>query len=63
MEIVEQLKSRFGKKIAPFHLPIMENDKLIGYVNVVKMGGRKFIDNLGNYDEMEIILYSNNEKL
>ena len=54
MEIVEQLKSRFGKKIAPFHLPIMENDKLIGYVNVVKMGGRKFIDNLGNYDEMEI---------
>ena len=54
MEIVEQLKSRFGKKIAPFHLPIMENEKLIGYVNVVKMGGRKFIDNLGNYDEMEI---------
>lgn len=53
-ETVEQLKERFGKKIAPFHLPILENEKLIGYVNVVKMGGRKFMDDAGNYEEMEI---------
>lgn len=54
METVNQLKETFGKKIAPFHLPILDGDKLTGYVNVVKMGGRKFIDDVGNYDEMEI---------
>lgn len=54
METVEQLKERFGKKVAPFHLPIMEGDKLTGYVNVVKMGGRKFLDDTGNYTEMDI---------
>ena len=43
MEIVEQLKERFGKKVAPFHLPIIEDGKLTGYVNVVKMGGRKSV--------------------
>lgn len=54
METVEQLKETFGKKIAPFHLPIIEDDKLTGYVNVVKMGGRKFTDDSGNYTEREI---------
>lgn len=54
METVEQLKERFGKKIAPFHLPIIEDGKLTGYVNVVKMGGRKFVDNSGNYTERDI---------
>lgn len=44
----------FGKKVAPFHLPILENDKLTGYVNVVKMGGRKFLDDAGNYTERDI---------
>ena len=54
METVEQLKEHFGKKVAPFHLPILENDKLTGYVNVVKMGGRKFLDDAGNYTERDI---------
>lgn len=54
MEIVEQLKERFGKKVAPFHLPIIEDGKLTGYVNVVKMGGRKFTDDLGSYAERDI---------
>ena len=54
MEIVEQLKERFGKKVAPFHLPIIEDGKLTGYVNVVKMGGRKFTDDLGSYTERDI---------
>ncbi len=54
METVEELKARFGKKVAPFHLPIIENEKLTGYVNVVKMGGRQFIDDAGNYTERDI---------
>ncbi|MFQ9515616.1 MAG: elongation factor G [Eubacterium sp.] len=54
METVEQLKETFGKKVAPFHLPIIEDDKLTGYVNVVKMGGRKFTDDAGSYTERDI---------
>lgn len=54
METVEELKATFGKKVAPFHLPIIENEKLTGYVNVVKMGGRKFTDDAGNYTEGDI---------
>ncbi|MBQ2642276.1 MAG: elongation factor G [Eubacterium sp.] len=54
MEIVQELKDKFGKKIAPFHLPIIEDEKLTGYVNVVKMGGRQFTDDQGNYTERDI---------
>ena len=25
----------YGKKIAPFHLPIREDEKFVGYINVV----------------------------
>ncbi len=53
-QIVQDLKDKFGKKIAPFHLPIIEGDSLTGYVNVVKMGGRKYTDDQGNYTEMDI---------
>lgn len=53
MATVNQLKEMFGKKVAPFHLPIIENDVLTGYVNVVKMGGRKFTTN-GEYVEGDI---------
>ena len=54
METVEELKAQFGKKVAPFHLPIIEDEKLTGYVNVVKMGGRQFVDDAGNYTERDI---------
>lgn len=53
METVEQLKQIFGKKVAPFHLPILEDGKLTGFVNVVKMGGRRFTTG-GEYEEREI---------
>lgn len=36
-EVVEKLTELYGKRIAPFHLPIREHERLIGYVNVVKM--------------------------
>lgn len=34
-QVLEDLTNKFGNKIAPFHFPIRENEKLVGYVNVV----------------------------
>jgi len=53
-ELILKLETRFGKKIAPFHLPIRENEKFVGFVNVVKMKGRKFINGGAEYTECEI---------
>lgn len=41
-QVVDDLTSLYGKRIAPFFMPIRENEKLVGYVNIVKKGGRKF---------------------
>ncbi|MDO4324554.1 MAG: elongation factor G [bacterium] len=56
-ELVLKLETRFGRKIAPFQLPIRENEKFVGFVNVVKMAGRRFT-NLSDYVECEIPEYS-----
>lgn len=55
--VVERLEELYGKKIAPFHSPIRENEKFVGFVNVVKMAGRRFT-NLSNYEECAIPDYS-----
>lgn len=55
-ELVVKLNTRFGRKIAPFHLPIRENEKFIGFVNIVKMEGRKFT-NMSDYEECAIPSY------
>ena len=47
------LNEKFGRKIAPFHIPMRENEKFVGFVNVVKMKGRRFIDG-SKYEECEI---------
>ncbi len=39
---LQQLKDTYGKAIAPIQVPIMNNNKMIGYVNVAKMEGRIF---------------------
>lgn len=52
-EIVDDLKDRYGKQVAPFHLPLRENGKFMGFVNVVKMEGRKYLPD-GTYEEYEI---------
>lgn len=41
-EVVEELTNLYGKKIAPFHLPIRENEKFVGYVNVVSENGNRW---------------------
>ncbi len=56
-EVVEKLTDHYGKKIAPFHIPIRENEKFVGFVNVVKMAGRRFTT-ASNYVECEIPDYS-----
>ena len=56
-ELILKLETRFGRKIAPFHLPIRENEKFVGFVNVVKMKGRRFTTN-SDYVECEIPEYS-----
>lgn len=35
-DIVEKLSELYGKKIAPFNFPIRENEKFVGYVNVIQ---------------------------
>ena len=56
-EVVEALTDLYGKKIAPIHFPIRENEKFTGYVNVVKKAGRKWLDR-GNKEECPIPEYS-----
>ncbi len=56
-EVVEKLQELYGKKIAPFHSPIRENEKFVGFVNVVKMKGRRFTK-LSDYEECEIPDYT-----
>ncbi len=52
-KVVEDLTELYGKKIAPFHSPIRENEKFVGFVNVIKMAGRRFTK-LSDYTECEI---------
>ncbi len=40
--VVETMTEKYGKRMAPFHLPIRENEKLIGYVNVISETGNKW---------------------
>ncbi|MCI6676748.1 MAG: elongation factor G [Clostridiales bacterium] len=57
-QIAVSLNEKFGRKIAPFHIPIRENEKFVGFVNVVKMKGRRFVGNTSEYEECEIPDYS-----
>lgn len=41
-QIVEQLTEMYGKKLAPFHFPIRENEKFVGYVNVIAETGNRW---------------------
>ena len=52
-EVVLKLEKQFGRKIAPFQLPIRENEKFVGFVNVIKMAGRRFTG-VGTYEECPI---------
>ncbi len=41
-QVVEDMTKLYGKKMAPFHLPIRENEKFVGYVNVITETAHKW---------------------
>ncbi len=41
--ILEDLEERYGNMIAPFQLPIREGEKLLGFVDVITMEGKKYV--------------------
>ena len=53
MKVVEQLRELYGKRIAPFHLPIREDGKFTGVVNVVTLKGRRFTGG-GKWEERDV---------
>ncbi len=56
-ELILKLEKRFGRKIAPFQAPIGKNEKFVGFVNAVKVQGRRFT-NFSDYEECEIPEYT-----
>ena len=55
-QVVEDLTARYGKKIAPHFQPIRENEKLVGYINIIKNAGRRYTG-IGQREECEIPEY------
>lgn len=55
-QVVQDLTERYGKVIAPHFQPIRENEKLVGYVNVIKNAARRYTG-VGQRDECEIPEY------
>ncbi|MBQ8730815.1 MAG: elongation factor G, partial [Lachnospiraceae bacterium] len=55
--VVEKLTELYGRKIAPFHQPIRENERFVGYINIVKMNARRFTG-IAQYEETDIPDYS-----
>jgi len=53
MKVVEQLRELYGKRIAPFHLPIREDHTFTGVVNVVTLKGRRFTGG-GKWEERDV---------
>ncbi len=42
-QVVEDMTNLFGKKLAPFHLPIREDEKFVGYVNVISETANRWV--------------------
>ena len=55
-QVVADLTEKYGKKIAPHFQPIRENEKLVGYVNVIKNAARRYTG-VGQREECEIPEY------
>ncbi len=56
-QVVEDLRTLYGKKIAPFHLPVRENGEFTGYVNVIQKQGKKWTKD-GKVEHAEVPDYS-----
>ncbi len=56
-QVVEDLQALYGKKIAPFHLPVREDGRFVGYVNVIQQKAKRWIDE-GTVEKFEVPEYS-----
>lgn len=56
-QVVEDLQVMYGKRIAPFHLPIRENGQFVGYVNVLQQKAKRWLDN-GEVEKTDVPDYS-----
>ncbi len=56
-QVVQDLQELYGKKIAPFHLPIRENGEFVGYVNVIQQKAKRWNAN-GTVDKFDVPDYS-----
>ncbi|MDD6183859.1 MAG: elongation factor G [Lachnospiraceae bacterium] len=56
-QVVEDLQELYGKKIAPFHLPIRENGEFVGYVNVLQQRAKRWTEK-GDVEKTEVPEYS-----
>ena len=56
-QIVVDLQELYGKRIAPFHLPLRENEEFVGYVNVIQQKAKRWNDK-GTVDKSDVPDYS-----
>ena len=56
-QVVQDLQDLYGKKIAPFHLPIRENEEFVGYVNVIQQKAKRWNEK-GTVDKFDVPEYS-----
>ena len=56
-QVVTDLQELYGKKIAPFHVPIRENEEFVGYVNVLQQRAKRWTAD-GNVEKTEVPEYS-----
>lgn len=56
-DVVQGLQELYGKRIAPFHFPLRENEQFVGYVNVIQQKAKRWNDK-GGVDKSEVPDYS-----
>ncbi|MDD2973321.1 MAG: elongation factor G [Lachnospiraceae bacterium] len=55
-QVIEDMTALYGKRMAPFHLPIRENEKFVGYINVIQEKGFRWVGK--EVEECEIPEYN-----
>ncbi len=56
-QVVADLQELYGKKIAPFHLPVRENGEFVGYVNVLQQRAKRWKAD-GTVEKFDVPEYS-----
>ncbi|MBR2401512.1 MAG: elongation factor G, partial [Lachnospiraceae bacterium] len=56
-QVVADLQELYGKKIAPFHLPVRENGEFVGYVNVLQQRAKRWMPD-GTVQKFDVPDYS-----